>query len=152
MSFRVEPKQDYYVFYKASAEALPSWFCIYANITGPHTQEGIQVRLELPHTVYLLGKKPIAASDVAWIQALAVSGKDNRKVEAEVENRGADVSRVREIEVTSASGKQSYEGFPLFPGQLRKIDLDWNQPGEPQHIQLKFDRFKVDSDLHQQAP
>jgi hypothetical protein len=128
MSFRVEPKQDYYVFYKASAEALPNWFCIYANITGPHTQEGIQVRLELPHTIYLLGKKPIAATDVAWINALAVSGKDSRKIEAEVENHGADVSRVREVEVTSASGKQTYEGFPMFPGQPRKLDLIGTSP------------------------
>ena len=152
MSFRIQPKQDYYIFYKASAETLPSWFCIYANITGPHTQEGIQVRLELPHTVYLLGKKPMTAADVTWMSALAVSGKDSRKIEAEVENRGADVSRVREIEVTSASGKQVYEGFPLFPGQQRKIELDWNQPGEPQRIQLKFDRFKVETDLREQNP
>lgn len=151
MSFRIEPKQDYYVFYKANAEALPAWFCIYANITGPRTQEGIQVRLELPHTVYLLGKKPLGAADFAWLQAITRQGKDGRKIEAQVENRGADVSRVREVEVSSSSGKQSYEGFPLFPGQQRKIELDWNQPGEPQHIQLKFDRFKVEADLHEQS-
>lgn len=151
MSFRVEPKQDYYVFYKATAESLPAWFCIYASITGPHTQEGIQVRLELPHTVYLLGKKPLDQADVGWVQALTLQDKTGKKIEAEVQNRSGEVSRVREIEVTSASGRQVYEGFPLFPGQHRRIELEWDQPGEPQHIQLKFDRFKVDADLHEQS-
>lgn len=151
MSFRVEPQQDYYVFYKASAEALPAWFCIYANITGPHTQQGIQVRLELPHTVYLLGKKPLDPADLAWIQALTSEDKQGKKIEAEIENRSGEVSRVREVEVTSTQGKQTYDGFPLFPGQQRKIELEWNQPGEPKHIELKFDRFKVDADLHERS-
>ncbi|MBZ5660701.1 MAG: hypothetical protein LAO08_09865 [Acidobacteriia bacterium] len=148
MSFRVGPKQDYYVFYKATADNLPNWFCIYANITGPHTQEGIQVRLELPHTVYLLGKKPGQADDIAWVQAVSTSDSLKPKIEAAVENHGADVTRVREVEVTSVSGKQTYEGFPLFPGQRRQINLEWDQPGTPEHIQLKFEHFKAETDLH----
>jgi hypothetical protein len=148
MSFRVGPKQDYYVFYKASADKLPNWFCIYANVTGPHTQEGIQVRLELPHTVYLLGKKPGQADDIAWIQATSTSDSPKPRIEAAVENHGTDVTRVREVEVTSASGKQIYEGFPLFPGQRREMNLEWGQPGVPQHIQLKFEHFKSETDLH----
>jgi hypothetical protein len=148
MSFRVGPKQDYYVFYKASADKLPSWFCIYANITGPHTQEGIQVRLELPHTVYLLGKKPGEASDIAWVQADTTSDSPKPKIEAAVENHGVDVTRVREVDVTSDSGKQIYEGFPLFPGQRRQIDLEWQQAGIPNHIELKFEHFKTETDLH----
>ena len=148
MSFRVGPKQDYFVFYKANADKLPNWFCVYANITGPHTTEGIQVRLELPHTVYLLGKKPGAMNDIAWIQAESKSDSPKPKIIAAVENRGTDVNRVREVEVTSASGKQTYDGFPVFPGQRRQMDLDWEQPGIPQHILLKFEHFKVETDLH----
>lgn len=149
MSFRIGPKQDYFVFYKASADKLPNWFCVYANITGSRTQQGIQVRLELPHTVYLLGKKPGQADDIKWAQASFVSGGQKPQIEAAVENDGMDVSRVHEVEVTSASGKQTYEGFPLFPGQHRKIDLEWDQPGLPEHIQLKFERFKSEADLHE---
>ena len=148
MSFRVGPKQDYFVFYKASADKLPNWFCVYANVTGPHTQEGVQVRLELPHTVYLLGKKPGQADDIAWIQAVSTSDSPNPKIQAAVENHGTDVTRVREVEVTSATGKQIYDGFPLFPGQHREINLEWEQPGVPQHIRLTFEHFKSESDLH----
>ncbi|MBZ5641515.1 MAG: hypothetical protein LAO19_02040 [Acidobacteriia bacterium] len=150
-SFRVGPKQDYYIFYKASADKLPNWFCVYANVTGPHTQEGIQVRLELPHTVYLLGKKPGQANDIAWVQADTTSDAPKPKILAAVENHGTDVSRVSEVEVTSATGKQIYEGFPVFPGQRRNMELQWEQSGVPQHIQLKFEHFKSETDLHAAA-
>jgi hypothetical protein len=150
-SFRVGPKQDYYVFYKATADKLPNWFCVYAMVTGPHTQEGIQVRLELPHTVYLLGKKPGQAADIAWVEAVSKSDSAKPKIEASVENHGTDVTRVSEVEVTSATGKQVYDGFPLFPGQRRKMDLEWGQSGTPEHIQLKFAHFKVETDLHAAA-
>jgi len=30
MSLRLEPKQTYYIFYKAKAEVLPAWFTVYA--------------------------------------------------------------------------------------------------------------------------
>ena len=147
-SFRVGPKQDYYVFYKATADKLPSWFCIYASVAGARTMDGVQVRIELPHTVYLLGKTPGQASDIAWVQAVSTSDSPKPKIEAAVENHGADVTRVREVDVTSASGKQVYEGFPLFPGQRRDINLEWDQPGTPQHIELKFEHFKTETDLN----
>jgi hypothetical protein len=151
MSFRVGPKQDHFVFYKASADKLPNWFCVYASITGPHTQEGIQVRLELPHTVYLLGKKPGLAGDITWLQAIFTPGTEKPKIEAVVENRGSEVNRVREVEVTSSSGKQTYEGFPLFPGQQRNIELEWDQPGLPQHMKLRFEHFNSEADLHESS-
>ena len=151
MSFRVGPRQDHYVFYKASADKLPNWFCVYASITGPHTQEGIQVRLELPHTVYLLGKKPGVAGDISWLQTNLTPGGERPKIEVVVENRGSEVNRVREVEVTSSSGKQTYEGFPLFPGQQRNIELEWDQPGLPQHIKLRFERFNSEADLHESS-
>ncbi len=148
MSFRIGPKQDYYVFYKASADKLPAWFCIYANVTGGRTQDGIQLKVQLPHTVYLLGKTPGQASDISWTQALTTTDTPKPKIEAAVENHGTDVSRVREIEVTSPSGKQTYPGFPIFPGQHREFELDWDQSGTPSHIQLRFEHFKSETDLN----
>lgn len=140
MSFRLAPRQTYTVFYQASADSLPAWFVVYATVTGAVTQEGIKIALELPHTVYLLTKKPMTADAVLWHRA--EEANDKRQIEAEVENRGTEFSRVQEVEVTSASGKKLYPGFPLFPGQRRSFQLDWDQPGEPQHIILKFAHFK----------
>ena len=55
--------------------------------------------------------------------------------------------RVRDVQVTSANGKKSFAGFPLFPGQRRLIELDWDGSSAPEHIQLDFDHFKKESDL-----
>jgi len=146
-SFRLAPKQTYYVFYKATTETYPNWFCIYATVTGATTPTGLKLALELPHTVYLTGRKPLDQSQVSWNRAeIAVSG-DKRQVTAEIENHGAEFSRVQEVEITSSAGKQTFAGFPLFPGQHRNIELDWEQPGTPQHIVLKFQHFKVESSL-----
>src|SRR5712691_11394678 len=52
-SFRIQPKQTYYVTYEASAAAQgPAWFVLYAAFSGfPfRLQHGINTRLLLPHT------------------------------------------------------------------------------------------------------
>jgi len=146
-SFRLAPKQTFYVFYKASAETLPNWFCIYATVTGASTTEGIKLALELPHTVYLLPKKPMSREEVAWVRAETAAMGNQRRIVAEVENHGSSFSRVEEIQVTSTAAKQEFGGFPLFPGQRRIVELDWTQPGIPSHILLKFAHFKMESEL-----
>jgi hypothetical protein len=146
-SFRLQPKQTYFVFYKATSETLPNWFCIYATVTGATTPTGIKLALQLPHTVYLLDKKSLERDQVAWVRAESSTAGKKRQIVAELENHGNEFSRVREVEVTSANGKQSFSGFPLFPGQKRLIELDWDGSAEPQHIQVSFDHFKMESDL-----
>lgn len=146
-SFRVQPKQTFYVFYKATSETLPNWFCIYATVTGPSTPTGLKLALQLPHTVYLLDKKPLDRDQVAWIRAETSDAGKKHQIIAEVENRSTEFSRVRQVQVNSATSKQEFAGFPLFPGQRRTIELDWEESSTPQHILLNFDRFKMESDL-----
>lgn len=149
-SFRLAPKQTYYIFYKATTETYPNWFCIYATVTGPVSPTGLKLALELPHTVYLVGRKPLDQSKVSWNRAEIATEGQKRLISAEVENHGGEFSRVQEVEVTSTAGKQVFAGFPLFPGQRRSIELDWDQPGVPQRIVLKFQRFKIESSLKAQ--
>jgi hypothetical protein len=146
-SFRVQPKQTYYVFYKATAENLPGWFCIYATFTGASTANGLKLAFKLPHTVYLLDKTPLERSQVQWVRAQTSADSDKQRITAEVENTSPGFGRVRQIEVTTALGKQAFPGFPLFPGQRRLIELDWSGPGTPQNIVLTFDRFKTETGL-----
>lgn len=146
-SFRLQPKQTYFIFYKASAEILPNWFCIYATVTGATSPTGIKLALQLPHTVYLLDKNALNPDQIAWIKAESSTTGNKRQIVAEVENHSHTFSRVREVQVTSANGKQSFAGFPLFPGQRRLIELDWDGSSAPERIQLDFDHFKKESDL-----
>ncbi len=146
-SFRLAPKQTYYVFYKATTETFPNWFCIYATVSGPTTPTGLKLALELPHTVYLLGHKTLEQSQVSWDRAEITVKGDKRLITAEVENHSTEFSRVQEVEVVTSTGKQTFGGFPLFPGQHRQIELDWDQPGVPQQLVLKFAHFKMESGL-----
>jgi hypothetical protein len=147
-SFRLAPKETYFVFYKATSQTYPNWFCIYSTVSGPVTSSGLKLAVELPHTVYLLGRKSIDRSDISWNRAETSSEGGKRLVTAEIENHGAEFSRIQEVEVTSASGKRTFAGFPLFPGQRRDLELDWDQPGTPEHILLKFQHFKLESKLN----
>ena len=146
-SFRVAPKQTYFVFYKATTETYPSWFTIYATVTGTTTPTGLKLAIQLPHTVYLTGHKTLEPSQVSWNRAEIAMVAASRRVLAEVENHGTEFARVEEVEVASSSGKKVYAGFPLFPGQRRDLELEWDQPGTPQQIVLKFPHFKTQSEL-----
>jgi hypothetical protein len=146
-SFRIQPKQTFYVFYKATAEMLPAWFCIYATVTGPATPSGLKLAFKLPHTVYLLDQKTLERGEIEWIRAETMMEGEQRKIVAEVENHGPAFGRVRGIDIITTTGTQSLSGFPLFPGQKRRLTLDWKEPGEPRGIVLNFDRFKTEADL-----
>lgn len=139
-SFRLAPHQTYMVFYKAKADQLPAWFTIYATVTGKHTDQGIQVAIHLPHTVYLMTKKALPSSAVVWNKAeySASAGE----IEGLVTNQGPEYARVADVTVTDGSGKkQEFPGFPLFPGQQREIDLPWKDANPPKSIELKFPHF-----------
>ena len=112
-SFRVQPKQSYFVFYEATSAVAPAWFVIYANFSGfPfQTQEGLSVRLLLPHTVYLLPKQSLDKSHVHV--TLAQYHPDSKSVSLEVENTGDYFGRVQQTFVASSKKKQEGPGFPL---------------------------------------
>jgi len=142
MSFRLAPRQTFSVFYEASAEKMPAWFTVYAMVTGATTPEGIKLVIELPHTIYLLPGQPMQQESVQFLRAAASA--DAKTIEAEVENRSAEFDRVLEVEVTSRAGKETYPGFPLFPGQKRILQLPWDKKESPAKVVLKFAKFSVE--------
>ena len=144
MSFRLPARQTFIIFYKAEADRLPAWFTIYATMVAP-TKNDFKVALALPHTVYLLTRNSLSPDSVSLNQA--EFRREERCVQVEVENRGERFGRVQEVELLSASGKKTYASFPLFPGQRRRLHLDWELPVEPQRIVLKFRHFKLEHSI-----
>src|SRR6266850_3979310 len=51
MSFRIPPRQTRVVFYDVTADSVPSWFVIPCTLSGLPSRNGLDVRIELPHTV-----------------------------------------------------------------------------------------------------
>jgi hypothetical protein len=150
-SFRIQPQQTYYVFYEASAPPSPTWFVIYASFSGfPfRTAQGMNVRLQLPHTVYLLPKQRAEKSDVRVVRAeLNTAGN---KVLLEVENRGDNFGRVLQTQLANGRKKQEAPGFPIFPHSRRilEVPIDAKVAGEtaPTEVSFQFDNFKVEEKL-----
>jgi hypothetical protein len=59
MSFRIPPRGSRRVFYEATGDSLPVWFNILSAMTGVKTESGLNVRILLPHVVYLNQKQPL---------------------------------------------------------------------------------------------
>ena len=147
-SFRIQPQQTYYVFYEASAPPSPTWFVIYASFTGFafRTAQGMNVRLQLPHTVYLLPKQRAEKADVRVVRA-ELNAADN-KVLLEVENTGDNFGRVLQTQLASGRKKQEAPGFPIFPHSRRILEVPLSA-GEtaPTDVSFQFDNFKIDEKL-----
>jgi hypothetical protein len=154
-SFRIQPQQTYYVFYEATSPQAPAWFVIYASFSGfPfRTAQGMNVRLQLPHTVYLLPKKSMEKPDLQI--DLALLSRSDNKVRLEVENKGDFFGRVLETQLVYSKKKQEAPGFPLFPHSKRVIEVVLDEKADSENVPVdyvfQFQNFKVEGKL-QAAP
>jgi hypothetical protein len=150
MSFRIPPRGRYTVFYEASADSLPAWFNIVSAMTGARTESGLNLRVLLPHVVYLNQKEALHKEQVA-IRAFQVDSATG-KVRVQLENLGPNLGRVQEI--TASAGKVATPpgaGFPLFPHMIRWTELAWPGPGSPEHLNVRFAKFTIDTALNATA-
>jgi hypothetical protein len=147
MSFRIPPRQTYYIFYEATADRYPAWFVIYATFAGLPQQSGLNVQVELPHTVYLLQKQPLEERDVQIRAAEFIP--DSRQVTVELENSGDQFGRVEQVEVGGDRGKASHPGFPLMPHSRRKVQVEWKASQPPQRLLVRFKKFRLEKALQE---
>jgi hypothetical protein len=147
MSFRIPPQQTYYVFYEATADRYPAWFVIYAAFSGLPQQSGLNVQVELPHTVYLLQKQGLQPADVQVAHAEFSPG--SRQIQIEIANTGDRLGRVAEVEARSDREKAVHPGFPLMPRSHRRVRLDWKAGGAPRRVTVRFRNFKVELPLQE---
>lgn len=155
-SFRIQPQQTYYVFYEASSPKSPTWFVIYAAFSGFafRTAQGMNVRLELPHTVYLLPKQSVEKPEV-HVERAELNAADN-KVLIEVANTGNNFGRVLETQLLYSKKKQEAPGFPIFPHSKRILEVTLEEKAEgenvPVEVSLQFQNFKVEEKLQRRNP
>jgi hypothetical protein len=148
-SFRIQPQQRFYVFYEASSSKSPAWFVIYASFSGfPfRTAQGMNVRVLLPHTVYLLPKQQIEQHEIRI--ARAEVNPSAGKALIEVENTGDNFGRVLQTQLVYPDRKQEAPGFPVFPHARRIIEISIDPKGQrlPVEISFQFQKFKVTEKL-----
>jgi hypothetical protein len=141
MSVKLQPQQTYYVFYKAWSDKLPAWFTIYATFSSPHHSDGLDVRMMLPHTVYLYQKEPLAESDVQ-VKDLTYDAS-TRRLSCTIENDGSSLTRVQSVRATGDHATGDQAGFPLLPGGVRHIEMDWKEDSPPTLIDFRFEHFDL---------
>jgi hypothetical protein len=146
-SFRIPPQQSYYLFYEAQTDNAPAWFVIYAAFSGfgLRTQEGMNVRVQLPHTVYLLPKGAVGKADIRIVST--DYDQASRKLRVVTENSGPYFGRVLQVFLTSGRKHQEVPGFPLFPQSRRLMEYTWEPDTPPEKISLEFEKFKVESEV-----
>jgi hypothetical protein len=145
MSFRIPPLQSYTVSYEASATELPAWFMISSALSGARTNTGLNVRIELPHVVYLLQKQPLKRADVV-VHRFDYDSTSGKAV-LELENRSDHLGRVMSSELSAPSagrGGVPGGGFPLFPQSRRRVEMPWQGGAQPERVVLRFANFTVD--------
>ncbi len=147
MSFRIPPKQSYFVFYEASADALPAWFVVYATFSGfsEKTREGLSLNILLPHTIYLLPKQGVRKDEL--LVKIAAYHPQDKKVIVRVENTGPSFGRVLEAVVTSDKGKAMSNGFPVFPHREREVEIPWEASDGPAKLVLRLEHFRLEHEI-----
>jgi hypothetical protein len=109
----------------------------------------MNVRLELPHTVYLLPKQSVGKPDIR-IQRAELNREQN-KVRLEVENTGDYFGRVLETQLLYTKKKQEGPGFPIFPHSKRILEIPLDEKAEAENVPvdfvLHFQNFKVEGKL-----
>ena len=152
MSFRIEPKQNYFVFYQAYADKLPSWFLVYATFGGfkEKTEQGLRIQVQLPHTIYLLPKQEVQKDEL--VVKVAEYRPAEKKVIVRVENAGPSFGRVLEADVSSAKDKSTQGGFPVFPFSQRQVEIPWEAASDPAKLQLRLTHFKLEQGVTSATP
>jgi len=149
-SVRLAPTQSYYVFYKTHADSLPAWYTIYATFAPQQRGPGLNVRIMLPHTVYLYQKGSLQKDDVHITSATYDPAK--KVVVVDLENVSKSYGRMREGTVHGGKESASVSGFPLLPGNPRRVEIPWTGKNDPDTVALHFDRFELKVPLSASAP
>jgi hypothetical protein len=146
MSFRIPPRGIRTVFYEAASDSLPTWFNVLSAMSGAKTETGLNVRILLPHVVYLNQKQALRREDVA-IRAFQVDSAA-KKARVQLENLGPNLGRVYQLTVANdRTTSQPGGGFPLLPRKRRWAEVAWDGPSAPNRVSLKFSRFNLDTAL-----
>src|SRR5437667_9752462 len=123
MSFRIPPKQNFFVFYEASADKLPSWFVVYATFGGfkERTPEGFRIQIQLPHTIYVLPKQELRKDELVVKVVEYRAGE--KKIILPVENLRSLFGRAFETHLSMIKNYTYASDFPIFSLQQPQAEI-----------------------------
>jgi hypothetical protein len=152
MSLRLAPHETSRVFYSASADQLPAWFVIYAAFSAPPRKDitGLNLRLELPHVVYLLPKHGGLKKDE--LNVSASYDTQAHLVRCTIQNAGDNFGRVQRLQVVGGSKREDGSSGGIFPRSRRVFEIAWQNSQPPEQVVLQFNNFKIEQAVAQKEP
>jgi hypothetical protein len=147
MSVRIPPQQSRYIFYKSTADRLPAWFVLYANIRGPARPDlkGLDLQIELPHVAYILPNDKLR-SDAVHVRVATERGRDGIVV-LDIQNGSGTFGRILSIDVKGGGHSAAGPSVPLFPRSHRFVEIPWTEAKPPQRVVLKTRDSKIELPL-----
>jgi hypothetical protein len=117
---------------------------LYFEFSGFPTKDhsGLNVQLELPHTVYLLPKASVKREE---LEASATFNSNTKKITINTYNKGTTVARVLMTYADQRGHKEQGFGFPVYPQKHRIAEMPWNGSTPPEKITLEFENFKIET-------
>lgn len=140
-SVRLEPNQSARIFYKVTTENTSAWLCVYATFSPVKKTPGINVRIMLPHTIYLYQKQPLMKDDIR-VDSVRYDPATHR-VLCELTNDSTLVGRAASVEVSGEHSSATGNGFPMLPHSHRVLAVDWSSPHPPRTLVIDFPRFSL---------
>src|SRR5512132_3729569 len=145
MSARIPARQSRWVFFEAQADTIPAWFVITATFSGMPKRSGLEVLVELPHTVYLVQKELLRREDVRV--PTAVYSAAEKWILLEIENRGPRLGRATQVDANRHGERRQAPSFPLQPGGRPQLLIPWVAAREPDRVTIRFQCFTLDIPL-----
>ena len=138
---RLAPHQTAHIFYKASADNVPAWLCVYASFTSIQKNPGLNVRILLPHTIYLYQREALQRNAITVGNVKYDAG--HHLVTCELTNTSTLAGRAASVEVTGKGGSASQGGFPMLPHETRLLSIEWTANQPPRDIAIQFPHFSM---------
>lgn len=141
---RIPPRASFSVGYEASADSVPAWFVIASNFSTPRTA-GLNMRIQLPHVVYLNQREPL---DRAAVVIGAIEHDGARKAARfRISNSSSRLGRVVSCTINGATTSAPCGSFPMFPQFWRWVAVDWPHAEPPASVRVEFERFALVTSL-----
>ncbi|MEO5619106.1 MAG: hypothetical protein ABIS67_15155 [Candidatus Eisenbacteria bacterium] len=141
MSLTIPPRQSRFVFYEASSDSVPQWFVITSKLSGFPRRNGLDMCVELPHTVYLVQPHAMSRADVTVRSCEYRAGE--KILELELVNLSGNLGRALETEVVGPRHRERYPSFPLLPHGRRRVRIRWGGASDPDRVVVRFNGFAV---------
>ena len=145
LSARLAARQQLTVFYDIEKkDDAPVWLQIMSAFSGARAANGLALRIELPHVVYLYQKAALTREDVRVV-GFGVDRAAGKAVLV-LENTSDKLGRSQDVQLSAPGAPtQKTAAFPFFPHSRRVLLADWTSETAPALATIRFSGFTIET-------